>query len=133
MVTVNALGMAPQKITARRGAEGKPIIVDVTLKRASVQLEAVRVTETRRRPPPREQTGIPQEQSASERGTGNAPGAPSRRSTERSADWQPLRPKLVVEVRYDHVTASRFRHGTRLVRWRPDKAPSQCTFTQLKP
>jgi ATP-dependent DNA ligase len=65
--------------------------------------------------------------------TGNAPGAPSRWSTERSADWQPLRPKLVVEVRYDHVTASRFRHGTRLVRWRPDKAPSQCTFTQLKP
>ena len=74
-VTVTALGLAPQKITARRTADGQPIIVDVTLKRASVQLEAVRVTETRRRPPPRDNIGVPQEQSASERGTGNAPGA----------------------------------------------------------
>jgi len=63
--------------------------------------------------------------------TGNAPGGPSRWSTARSADWQPLRSKLVVEVRYDHVTGNRFRHGTRLVRWRPDKAPAQCTFEQL--
>jgi ATP-dependent DNA ligase len=63
--------------------------------------------------------------------TGNAPGAPSRWSTARSAEWQPLRPKLVVEVRYDRVTGHRFRHGTRLVRWRPDKAPRQCTFAQL--
>jgi ATP-dependent DNA ligase len=64
--------------------------------------------------------------------TGNAPGGPSRWTTERSADWQPLRPKLVVEVRYDHVTGKRFRHGTTLVRWRPDKAPKQCTFEQLE-
>lgn len=63
--------------------------------------------------------------------TGGAPGAPSRWSTERSAEWQPLRPRLVVEVRYDHVTGDRFRHGTRLVRWRPDKSPRQCTFDQL--
>jgi ATP-dependent DNA ligase len=63
--------------------------------------------------------------------SGNAPGGPSRWSTERSAEWQPLRPELVVEVRYDHITGARFRHGTRLVRWRPDKAPSQCTFDQL--
>ncbi len=63
--------------------------------------------------------------------TGNAPGGPSRWSTARSAEWQPLRPKLVVEVRYDHVTGNRFRHGTNLVRWRPDKAPRQCTFDQL--
>jgi ATP-dependent DNA ligase len=63
--------------------------------------------------------------------TGNAPGWPSRWSTERSADWQPLRPELVVEVRYDHITGDRFRHGTKLVRWRPDKAPRQCTFAQL--
>ncbi|MET0653099.1 MAG: ATP-dependent DNA ligase [Hyphomicrobiaceae bacterium] len=63
--------------------------------------------------------------------TGDAPGGPSRWSTTRSAEWQPLRPRLVVEVRYDHVTDSRFRHGTRLVRWRPDKAPAQCTFEQL--
>lgn len=64
--------------------------------------------------------------------TGDAPGGPSRWSTERSTAWEPLKPKLVVEVRYDHVTGDRFRHGTKLVRWRPDKAPRQCTFEQLK-
>ena len=63
--------------------------------------------------------------------TGRAPGGPSRWSTERSAEWQPLRPELVVEVRYDHVTDGRFRHGTTLLRWRPDKAPRQCTLDQL--
>ena len=63
--------------------------------------------------------------------TGDAPGGPSRWSTARSAQWQPLRPQLVVEVRYDHITGNRFRHGTSLVRWRPDKAPDQCTFEQL--
>ncbi len=62
---------------------------------------------------------------------GNAPGAPSRWSTERSTEWQPLKPKLVVEVRYDHVTGNRFRHGTSIVRWRPDKAPRQCDMEQL--
>jgi ATP-dependent DNA ligase len=64
--------------------------------------------------------------------TGNAPGGPSRWSTERSAEWKPLRPKLVVEVEYDHVSGGRFRHGTRFVRWRPDKAPTQCTFEQIE-
>src|SRR5262249_12854070 len=63
---------------------------------------------------------------------GNAPGGPSRWSTERSGEWQPLRPELVVEVRYDHVSGGRFRHGTRLLRWRPDKAPRQCTFEQIQ-
>ena len=63
--------------------------------------------------------------------TGNAPGGPSRWSTERSVSWEPLRPELVVEVRFDQVTAKRFRHGTRLLRWRPDKAPRQCTFEQI--
>jgi ATP-dependent DNA ligase len=65
--------------------------------------------------------------------TGNAPGGPSRWSTERSGEWQPLRPDLVVEVRYDHVSDDRFRHGTKLLRWRPDKAPRQCTFEQIAP
>ena len=65
--------------------------------------------------------------------TGNAPGGPSRWSTERSTEWTPLRPELVVEVRYDHVTGGRFRHGTKLMRWRPDKAPRQCTFEQIEP
>ncbi|MGV7216575.1 ATP-dependent DNA ligase [Bradyrhizobium sp. UFLA05-112] len=64
--------------------------------------------------------------------TGNAPGGPSRWSTERSAKWCPLKPKLVVEVCYDHFSGERFRHGTSIQRWRPDKAPRQCTFVQLK-
>lgn len=64
--------------------------------------------------------------------TGDAPGGPSRWSTERTGEWEPLRPELVVEVCYDHVTGNRFRHGTRLLRWRPDKAPDQCTFDQLE-
>jgi ATP-dependent DNA ligase len=64
--------------------------------------------------------------------TGNAPGGPSRWSTDRSAQWEPLAPKLVVEVCFDHVTGDRFRHGTKLLRWRPDKAPRQCTFEQIR-
>jgi len=64
--------------------------------------------------------------------TGRAPGGPSRWSTERSTEWEPLRPKLVVEVAYDHVSGGRFRHGTAFLRWRPDKAPKQCTFDQIK-
>lgn len=64
--------------------------------------------------------------------TGKAPGGPSRWSTQRSATWEPLRPELVVEVRFDHVTGDRFRHGAKLLRWRPDKAPRQCTFEQLE-
>jgi ATP-dependent DNA ligase len=63
--------------------------------------------------------------------TGNAPGGPSRWSTDRSAAWRPLKPKFVVEVSYDHFSGERFRHGTRLMRWRPDKAPRQCTMDQL--
>jgi ATP-dependent DNA ligase len=64
--------------------------------------------------------------------TGNAPGGPSRWSTKRSSEWQPLKPKLVVEVCYDHFSGDRFRHGTTLLRWRPDKSPRQCTLDQLK-
>ena len=64
--------------------------------------------------------------------TGNAPGGPSRWSTERSAQWVPLRHELVAEVQYDHVTGNRFRHGTKFLRWRPDKAPQQCRFDQIE-
>jgi ATP-dependent DNA ligase len=64
--------------------------------------------------------------------TGNAPGGPSRWSTKRSAEWVPLKPRLVVEVCYDHFTGDRFRHGTRILRWRPDKAARQCTLDQIK-
>ncbi|HET6578733.1 MAG TPA: ATP-dependent DNA ligase [Gemmatimonadales bacterium] len=63
--------------------------------------------------------------------TGRAPGGPSRWSTERSTQWEPLAPTLVVEVGYDHVSNGRFRHGTKFVRWRPDKAPRQCTMEQI--
>jgi ATP-dependent DNA ligase len=63
--------------------------------------------------------------------TGRMPGGPSRWSTERSGEWEPLRPELVIEVRYDHVTGDRFRHGTKLLRFRPDKPARQCTIDQI--
>ncbi|MCA1440898.1 ATP-dependent DNA ligase [Ensifer sp. IC4062] len=65
--------------------------------------------------------------------TGKAPGGPSRWSSERSGEWEPVRPELVVEVRFDHVSNRRFRHGTKLMRWRPDKDPRQCTYEQILP
>src|SRR5438874_3498487 len=64
--------------------------------------------------------------------TGNAPGGPSRWSTERSGEWEPVDPKVVVEVAYDHFTGERFRHGTKIFRWRLDKAPRQCTISQVE-
>lgn len=63
--------------------------------------------------------------------TGKAPGGPSRWNDGKASKWEPLRPELVVEVLYDQVTADRFRHGARLLRWRPDKAPEQCRMDQL--
>jgi ATP-dependent DNA ligase len=60
--------------------------------------------------------------------TGHAPGGPSRWSTERSGEWEPLKPELVCEVRYDHWSGERFRHGTAFLRWRPDKSPRTVTF-----
>ncbi|HVQ78329.1 MAG TPA: ATP-dependent DNA ligase [Candidatus Binatia bacterium] len=65
--------------------------------------------------------------------TGRAPGGPSRWSTSRSSEWEPLAPKLVAEVSYDHFTGGRFRHGTGFLRWRPDKPPRQCTMDQVEP
>jgi ATP-dependent DNA ligase len=64
--------------------------------------------------------------------TGGKPGGPSRWSTERSTEWEPLAPKLVIEVQYDHFSGHRFRHGTKLLRWRPDKAPTSCTMKQVE-
>lgn len=64
--------------------------------------------------------------------TGQAPGGPSRWSTERTGEWEPLATKLVVEVEYDHFTGGRFRHGTGFLRWRPDKSPEQCTMKQVE-
>jgi ATP-dependent DNA ligase len=64
--------------------------------------------------------------------TGKAPGGPSRWSTERSGEWEKLEPKLVCEVRYDHFSGGRFRHGTKFLRWRPEKKPQQCTMDQVE-
>jgi len=64
--------------------------------------------------------------------TGNKPGGPSRWSTKKTSDWEPLQTKLVVEVLFDHFTGGRFRHGTRLLRWRADKKPKQCDFEQVE-
>jgi ATP-dependent DNA ligase len=63
--------------------------------------------------------------------TGNRPGGPSRWSTNKTDEREPLQTKLVAEVRYDQFTGGRFRHGTRFLRWRPEKKPKQCGFEQL--
>jgi ATP-dependent DNA ligase len=64
--------------------------------------------------------------------TGKAPGGPSRWATGRSTEWEPLKPELVCEVRYDHFSGGRFRHGSKFLRWRPDKRPEHCTFAQVR-
>ncbi len=64
--------------------------------------------------------------------TGEAPGGPSRWNRDRATGWESLRLGFVVEVRYDHVTGNRFRHGTTLLRWRPDKDTRQCRMEQLR-
>ncbi|HYC89566.1 MAG TPA: ATP-dependent DNA ligase [Thermoanaerobaculia bacterium] len=61
------------------------------------------------------------------------PGAPSRWASERSSEWEPVKPKLVCEVEYDYFSQGRFRHGSKFLRWRPDKAPEQCTMEQVSP
>jgi ATP-dependent DNA ligase len=63
--------------------------------------------------------------------TGNKPGGPSRWSTKKTSEWEPLQTKLVAEVQFDHFTGGRFRHGTKFLRWRPDKKPKQCSFDQV--
>jgi ATP-dependent DNA ligase len=63
--------------------------------------------------------------------TGNAPGSPSRWSTDRTGEWEPVAPRVVAEVAYDHFTGGRFRHGTKFLRWRSDKAPRQCPMDQV--
>ena len=59
------------------------------------------------------------------------PGAPSRWNASKDLSWVPLRPELVAEVAYDHLQGDRFRHATRLVRWRPDREPDSCRYDQL--
>jgi ATP-dependent DNA ligase len=62
-----------------------------------------------------------------ERGSGD----PSRWASGRDLEWIALRPELVVEVTFDHVSDGRIRHGTKVLRWRDDKAPEDCAFDQL--
>lgn len=63
---------------------------------------------------------------------GRLPGAPSRWNAKKDLSWEPLRPERVIEVGYGHLQGDRFRHATRMVRWRPDKKPEQCTYDQLE-
>jgi ATP-dependent DNA ligase len=64
--------------------------------------------------------------------TGKAPGGPSRWTRDdRDTEWVPLKPKLVGEFQYDHFSGHRFRHGTKFLRWRPEKKPNQCTMEQV--
>src|SRR5262249_3055020 len=114
--------------------EGKPVVGSLLLGLydGAGLLHHVGFTSTIRREQKPELTARLEKLIAPPGFTGNAPGGPSRWSTKRSADWQPLRPKLVIEVCYDHFSGGRFRHGTRLTRWRPDKAPAQCTLDQVK-
>jgi ATP-dependent DNA ligase len=60
------------------------------------------------------------------------PGGQSRWSHGKDLSWEPLRPELVVEVAYDHMQGSRFRHTAQFRRWRPDKKPQDCTYAQLE-
>lgn len=59
------------------------------------------------------------------------PGEPSRWSRDKDQTWEPLRPELVVEVAYDYMEGKRFRHVAHFRRWRPDRTPASCAFTQL--
>jgi ATP-dependent DNA ligase len=63
-----------------------------------------------------------------ERGSGE----PSRWKSDEELVWEGLRPELVVEVAFDHITGQRIRHGAKFVRWRDDKAPEECRIEQLR-
>ncbi len=61
------------------------------------------------------------------------PGGQSRWTQGKELDWNPVRPELVCEVRYDKLERNRFRHGTRFIRFRPDKDPKHCTWREVRP
>jgi ATP-dependent DNA ligase len=67
-----------------------------------------------------------------EPGAQRLPGATSRWNRGKDLSWEPLRPERVCEVAYDHLQGDRFRHGTHLLRWRPDKRPEDCRYDQLE-
>ena len=70
--------------------------------------------------------------SAEDGGMQRMPGAKSRWSGGKDLSWEPLRPELVVQVAYDHMQGTRFRHTAQFRRWRPDKPPRDCTYAQLE-
>ena len=67
-----------------------------------------------------------------EGGGGRMPGAQSRWNAGKDQSWEPVRIELVVEVRYDHLQGARFRHATSFVRFRDDRKPGSCTYSQLE-
>jgi ATP-dependent DNA ligase len=69
---------------------------------------------------------------ASAHEAGRLPGAVSRWNAKKDLSWVPLRPDLVVEVGYDHMEGTRFRHTAQFKRWRPDREPQSCTYEQLE-
>jgi ATP-dependent DNA ligase len=69
---------------------------------------------------------------AAQEGTTRMPGGQSRWNAKRDLSWEPVRPELVVEVRYDHLQGDRFRHATQFVRFRDDRTPESCTYAQLE-
>ncbi len=66
-------------------------------------------------------------------GHGRTPGGPSRWQSSADSAWTSVSPELVCEVSFDHLQSGRFRHASRFLRWRPDKAPKSCDFDQLSP
>jgi ATP-dependent DNA ligase len=66
-------------------------------------------------------------------GAGRTPDAPSRWNPKAEKTWVALRPELVCEVRYDYLQGARFRHASTFKRWREDKSPASCTYSQLEP
>jgi ATP-dependent DNA ligase len=60
------------------------------------------------------------------------PGGLNRWNAQKDMSWEPLRPERVIEVQYEHLQGMRFRHGSRMLRWRPDREPSSCTYAQLE-
>lgn len=79
------------------------------------------------------QTMLPPLRMQEETTTGRHPGAESRWSQGRELEWIPVTPTIVCEVRFDKVEEDRFRHGTRFLRFRPDKDPKECTWEQVRP
>ena len=71
-------------------------------------------------------------QEGADEGARRRPGATSRWNAGKDLSWEPLKPKLVVQVAYDHMQGTRFRHTAQFRRWRTDKKPTDCTFEQLE-